>query len=89
MGSKFSFIGDIIKLISAFLVVLVMILLMLLGAYHALLEEPERLPYKAMVYDRSNKAIISYDAVCEVKDGVLSLYDATELGREDVSHLVE
>lgn len=54
-----------------------------------LLEEPERLPYKAMVYDRSNKAIISYDAVCEVKDGVLYLYDATELGREDVSHLVE
>lgn len=31
----------------------------------------------------------NYGAVCEVKDGVLYLYDATELGRKDVSHLVE
>lgn len=54
-----------------------------------LFEEPERLPYRAVVYDRSNKAIVSYEAVCEVKDGVLYLYDATELERKDVSYLVE
>lgn len=33
--------------------------------------------------------IVSYETVCEVKDGVLYLYDATELERKDVSHLVE
>ena len=26
----------------------------------ASIEEPERLPYRAVVYDRSNKAIVSY-----------------------------
>lgn len=60
--------------------------------YHVFFEEPQEpqsLPYEVIVYDRSNKAIIDYGAVCEVKDGVLYLYDATELGRKDVSHLVE
>ena len=67
-------------------------ILMCIGFYHVFFEEPpepEHLPYEVIVYDRSNKAIIDYGAVCEVKDGVLYLYDATELGRQDVSHLVE
>ena len=67
-------------------------ILMCIGFYHVFFEEPpepEHLPYEVIVYDRSNKAIIDYGAVCEVKDGVLYLYDATEFGRQDVSHLVE
>lgn len=68
------------------------IILMCMGFYHVFFEEPQEsqsLPYEVIVYDRSNKAIIDYGAVCEVKDGVLYLYDATEFGRQDVSHLVE
>lgn len=42
-----------------------------------------------IVYDRSNKAVVEYEAVCEVKDGVLHIQDATEMSREDVSHLIE
>lgn len=51
--------------------------------------EPEKLPYKAVVYDRSSKEIISYDAVCQVKGDTLYLYDATRLSVEDVSHMTE
>ena len=52
------------------------IILMCIGFYHVFFEEPQSLPYEVIVYDRSNKAIIDYGAVCEVKDGVLYLYDA-------------
>lgn len=91
MDFKNSWVGGILMFINMFVLIVVMILLMVVGAYHLLFEEPpsEKLPYAVVVYDRSNKAIISYDAVCEVKDGKLYLYDATEVGREDVSHLVE
>ena len=68
------------------------IILMCIGFYHVFFEEPQEpqsLPYEVIVYDWSNKAIIDYGAVCEVKDGTLYLYDATELERKDVSHLVE
>lgn len=89
MDSKNSYVGSILMFLNIFVLIVAMILLMIVGAYHLLFEEPERLPYRAVVYDRSNKAIVSYEAVCEVKDGTLYLYDATELERKDVSHLVE
>ena len=89
MDSKNSYVGSILMFLNIIVLIVAMILLMIVGAYHLLFEEPERLPYRAVVYDRSNKAIVSYGAVCEVKDGTLYLYDATELEREDVSHLVE
>ena len=89
MDSKNSCVGSILMFLNIFVMIVAIILLMVVGAYHLLFEEPERLPYSVVVYDRSNKAIVSYNAVCEVKDGKLYLYDATELEREDVSHLVE
>ena len=89
MDSKNSCVGSILMFLNIFVMIGAMILLMVVGAYHLLFEEPENLPYSVVVYDRSNKAIVSYEAVCEVKDGKLYLYDATELEREDVSHLVE
>ena len=48
------------------------IILMCIGFYYVFFEEPQEpqsLPYEVIVYDRSNKAIIDYGAVCEVKDG--------------------
>lgn len=89
MDSKNSYVGSILMFLNMFVLIVAMILLMIVGAYHLLFEEPERLPYRAVVYDRSSKAIVSYEAVCEVKDETLYLYDATELERKDVSHLVE
>ena len=89
MDSKNSCVESILMFLNMFVLIIAMILLMIVGAYHLLFEEPESLPYKAVVYDRSNKAIVSYEAVCEVKDETLYLYDATELERKDVSHLVE
>ena len=52
--------------------------------------EPEHLPYEVIVYDRSNKGLLLIMGLyVRSKMGVLYLYDATELGRQDVSHLVE
>lgn len=64
MDSKNSYVGSILMFLNMFVLIVAMILLMIVGAYHLLFEEPERLPYKAVVYDRSNKAIVSYEAVC-------------------------
>lgn len=56
MDSKNSYVGSILMFLNMFVLIVAMILLMIVGAYHLLFEEPERLPYKAVVYDRSNKA---------------------------------
>lgn len=64
MDSKNSYVGSILMFLNMFVLIVAMILLMIVGAYHLLFEEPERLPYRAVVYDRSNKVIVSYEAVC-------------------------
>lgn len=56
------------------------IILMCIGFYHVFFEEPQEpqsLPYGVIVYDRSNKAIIDYGAVCErsiVSESALEAY---------------
>lgn len=52
MDSKNSYVGSILMFLNMFVLIIAMILLMIVGAYHLLFEEPERLPYKAVVYDR-------------------------------------
>lgn len=96
MGSKDDFNyeskWDVLILFPIFLVLLLCLIMFMAGFYHIFLEQPpapERLPYEMIVYDRSNKAVVEYEAVCEVKDGVLHIQDATEMSREDVSHLIE
>lgn len=59
MDSKNSYVGSILMFLNMFVLIVAMILLMIVGAYHLLFEEPERLPYRAVVYDRSNKAMRS------------------------------
>lgn len=69
------------------------------GRYEYLGEENKNKPFESQLCNVSvtiddisteiTETIVSYEAVCEVKDGVLYLYDATELERKDVSHLVE
>ena len=96
MGSKDDFNYesklDVLILFPIFLVLLLCLIMFMAGFYHIFLEQPpapERLPYEVIVYDRSNKVVVEYEAVCEVKDGVLHIQDATEMSREDVSHLIE
>lgn len=96
MGSKDDFNCEskwgVLIIFPIILLVLICTTMFMAGFYHIFLEQPpapERLPYEVIVYDRSNKAVVEYEAVCEVKDGVLHIQDATEMSREDVSHLIE
>lgn len=49
MDSKNSYVGSILMFLNMFVLIVAMILLMIVGAYHLLFEEPERLPYRAVV----------------------------------------
>ena len=57
MDSKNSYVGSILMFLNMFVLIVAMILLMIVGAYHLLFEEPERLPYKAVVYDEAIKLL--------------------------------
>lgn len=85
-------VGQVLSFICLLLMILTVSVFTIFGFYHVFLEDPperETLPRKVMIYDRSNKAIVLYSAICEVDGEILNVYDATEMSREDVSHLVE
>lgn len=49
----------------------------------------KNLPNDVVLYDRSNKKVITYYAYPEINNDTLNIYEASELHREDVSHLLE
>lgn len=76
------------KGILSLLIVLCFVILYLHGSVEAE-KQRYKLPMIAKVYDRSNKAIITYESTNVVKDGILYLNDASELYRIDVSEMIE
>lgn len=76
------------KIIPSLLAVL--LFLVLSHVAHVMRPEPKVvLPMHVIVYDRSRKEVVTYEATPMVQNGALHICDATVLQVEDVSQMVE
>ncbi len=65
------------------------IFLIFIGRVLIFSNKEEPLPNQVIIYDRTNKVVVTYDAVSEVRGNVLYVEDAIETKRKDVSDLIE
>lgn len=69
--------------------ILSILFLIFIGRVLIFSNKEEPLPNQVIIYDRTNKAVVTYNAVSEVRGEVLYVEDAIETKRKDVSDLIE